>query len=72
MTELERNLVALGRELDYPPEPDLTVAVSDRAGASRRTPSMNGTSGPYRSASTSPVRRPLTTSCRASASAYEP
>jgi len=36
MTELERNLVALGRELDYPPEPDLTGAVSDRLAAGPR------------------------------------
>jgi hypothetical protein len=30
MTELERALVALGRELDFPPEPDLVAAVRAR------------------------------------------
>jgi hypothetical protein len=30
MTELERRLLALGRELDYPPEPDLAATVRER------------------------------------------
>ena len=30
MTELERALVALGRELDLPPEPDLRSRVRER------------------------------------------
>src|SRR3989442_14396562 len=30
MTELERALVALGRELDFPPEPDLRSRVRER------------------------------------------
>ncbi len=30
MTELERHLIALGRELDYPPEPALAEAVRER------------------------------------------
>jgi hypothetical protein len=30
MTDLERRLLALGRELDYPPEPDIGSAVRDR------------------------------------------
>ena len=30
MAELERRLLALGRELDYPPEPDIAAAVHER------------------------------------------
>ena len=30
MTELERRLFALGRELDYPPEPDIAAALHER------------------------------------------
>jgi len=33
MTELERDLLALGRQLDYPPQPDLAVAVGDHLAA---------------------------------------
>ena len=33
MTELERRLLALGRELDYPPEPDIAAAVHERLAA---------------------------------------
>src|SRR6266508_2064507 len=36
MTELERALVALGQELDFPPEPDLVAAVRARLGERRR------------------------------------
>src|SRR6266498_1007445 len=35
MTELERALVALGQELDFPPEPDLVAAVRARLGERR-------------------------------------
>ena len=36
MTELERALVALGRELDFPPTPDLAAGVRERLGRRRR------------------------------------
>src|SRR5712691_11538167 len=36
MTELERALVALGQELDFPPEPDLVAAVRARLAERRR------------------------------------
>jgi hypothetical protein len=38
MTELERALVQLGRELDVPPAPDLTAAVRARVARRRRRP----------------------------------
>ena len=36
MTELERWLFALGRELDYPPEPDIAAAVHERLASEPR------------------------------------
>jgi len=36
MTELERALVALGQELDFPPEPNIVAAVRARLGERRR------------------------------------
>jgi hypothetical protein len=38
MNELERSLVALGRELAFPPEPDLVAAVRRRLERRRRVP----------------------------------
>ena len=35
MAELERRLLALGRELDYPPEPDIAAAVHERLATDR-------------------------------------
>jgi hypothetical protein len=37
VTELERALVSLGRELEYPPTPDLAAVVAERLRRSRRT-----------------------------------
>jgi hypothetical protein len=35
MSELERRLIELGRDLDYPPTPDLAGAVASRLRAAK-------------------------------------